>query len=319
MRAWIELVEYFEYTQRHLRLREYRTRYEQLTLEEAEGPEALYLEMKRLQRQMERLGETVTEEASTDKFLQAVQKSYKEEVRVYEATLFSGAKVSMENLMEMIRRSEKMKKKDEITEMKEFITLKTCQVCKKNGHTKENCWIEHPEKRPNGRNTKKFYPRNNKQPQVTCWKCGRQGHRQKECRTRDYSDYQRPGMAAATKPVSRYTPEKENYIDSACSVHIVSSIDLLHGAQQINERTVQSASGELIRLTHKGTRIINTKNGPLKLSEVYYCEDMEYNLISVPKLADKAVEIKFSPREAYLQKGNVRIHLSRRDGLWTLP
>ncbi len=45
VQAWVELVEYFEYTQRHLRLREYRNKYEQLTLKDAEGPEALYLEM----------------------------------------------------------------------------------------------------------------------------------------------------------------------------------------------------------------------------------------------------------------------------------
>ncbi len=93
VQAWVELVEYFEYIQRHLRLREYRNKYEQLTLKDVEGPEALYLEMLRLEKQMERLGETVTGEASTDKFLQAVENDYKEEVRVYEATMFSGVPI----------------------------------------------------------------------------------------------------------------------------------------------------------------------------------------------------------------------------------
>ncbi len=133
VRAWIELIEYFEYTQRHLRLREYRTRYEQLTLEETDGPEALYLEMKRLQRQMEYLGETISEETSTDKFLQAVEESYKEEVRIYEATMFSGAKMSTENLMEMMRRSEKTKRKKEINE-----TALRCECCHKT-----NCCVLH--------------------------------------------------------------------------------------------------------------------------------------------------------------------------------
>ncbi len=39
--AWINLVEYYEYTQRYLRLREYRREYEGLSLEDGKDPEVL--------------------------------------------------------------------------------------------------------------------------------------------------------------------------------------------------------------------------------------------------------------------------------------
>ncbi len=54
---------------------------------------------------------------------------------------------------------------------------------------------------------------------------------------------------------------------------------------------MQSVGGELIKLTHKGTRVIDTKDGPLKLIEAYYCQGLQYNLISIPKLAEKAIKV----------------------------
>ncbi len=74
-----------------------------------------------------------------------------------------------------------------------------------------------------------------------------------------------------------------------------------------------------MKLTHKGSRTIRTQDGPLTLKETYYAQAGEYNLISVPKLAEKEVEAKFTQHTAYIQKNETTIHLEKRDGLWSIP
>ncbi len=186
--------------------------------------------------------------------------------------------------------------------MKGLATIVECRHCGKRGHNEKQCW-------KNPRKVKAWKERK-------CWQCGKTGHLKKDCRGAGAAGQ---GMAATAFTAYRGANENVNYVDSACSVHIVSSLDLLEKVQRIEERTVQSVGGELIKLTHKGTRVINTKQGPLSLTETYYCQGIKYNLVSAPKLADKEVEVRFSPGEAYLQKGSVKIYLTRKDGLWTIP
>ncbi len=194
--------------------------------------------------------------------------------------------------------------------MKGLATIMECKHCGKGGRKQKQCW-----KNIHNRttlNTSK--PKAEKEKK--CWKCGKNGHLKRDCKAAGTA---RPGMAAAACAVPRSAPKNANYVDSACSVHMVSSLDLLQEVKRVEEGTVKSVGGKLIKLTHKGTRIIDTKEGPLKLTEAYYCQGLQYNLISVPKLADKAIEVSFSSREAYLKKGDVKIHLVRMDGLWAVP
>ncbi len=62
-------------------------------------------------------------------------------------------------------------------------------------------------------------------------------------------------MATAAFSAPRSTLKNANYVHSACSAHIVSSLDLLQEPQRDEERAVQSVGGELIKLTHKGPRV----------------------------------------------------------------
>ncbi len=63
----------------------------------------------------------------------------------------------------------------------------------------------------------------------------------------------------------------------------------------------------------------HTKHGILALSEAYYAEGLEYNLISVPTLNTQNVKVTFDRHEAYLKKGTTIIHLVKLNGLWALP
>ncbi len=81
---------------------------------------------------------------------------------------------------------------------------------------------------------------------------------------------------------------------------------------------MQTVGGELIRLTHKGKRLLVTRYGSLQLSEVYYAKGVEYNLISVPKLVERGITLHLTKAEAYIEKHGVRIQLQPERGLWAV-
>ncbi len=65
-------------------------------------------------------------------------------------------------------------------------------------------------------------------------------------------------------------------IDSASSIHLVTSIDFLTDAREVRSgENIQTVGGELIRLTHKGKRLLETQHGSLHLSEVYYAKGVQ--------------------------------------------
>ncbi len=77
--------------------------------------------------------------------------------------------------------------------------------------------------------------------------------------------------------------------------------------------------GTLVKLTHKGKRTIHTRQGTIRLSEVYYAKELQYNLVSVPAMAEKGVNVTFGENKAFLEKNGNRITLRKIDGLWALP
>ncbi len=81
---------------------------------------------------------------------------------------------------------------------------------------------------------------------------------------------------------------------------------------------MQTVGGGLIRLTHKGKRLLVTRYGSLQLSEVYYAKGVEYNLISAPKLVERGITLHLTKTEAYIEKHGVRIQLQSERGLWAI-
>ncbi len=122
-----------------------------------------------------------------------------------------------------------------------------------------------------------------------------------ENRTADYSKKSVKGsIAAATVNFQNNSNfidcYSESLIDTACSYHAVNSLHLLerNTITQTCER-LKAANGKVINLTHMGKRQIRTKFGELHLNEVYYAKELTYNLISVPKLITRGVEVVPKP------------------------
>ncbi len=111
-----------------------------------------------------------------------------------------------------------------------------------------------------------------------------------------------------------------NYVDSACSCHVVGDLSLLEGrVEKVSGMSVKSVGGQMIKLTHKGSRVLNTLNATLSIKEAYYASGREYNLVSIPKLIEKGVTVSFAQSSAYMEKENTKIQFVRKGGLWAIP
>ncbi len=110
------------------------------------------------------------------------------------------------------------------------------------------------------------------------------------------------------------------YVDSGSSCHVVSSLNLLNsGSVTRTNKVIKSVDGKGVLLSHKGGRMIRTKDGTLTLSEVYYSKELKYNLISVPLLIKKDINVTFGNKTAFIEKEGKKIYLQRLDDLWILP
>ncbi len=150
--------------------------------------------------------------------------------------------------------------KEEELVMRGLAAIETCQYCKKTGHNEKQCWKKQKRTKTN--------------EIEECWNCGKKGHVSKNCRRNKNTTE----MAAAITRTDKVKNRKLNYVDSACSVHIVASKNFIQNVREVEEIIVRNANGEPMTLRYKGTRTIYTKQGPLKLSEVCYCEKLEYTI-----------------------------------------
>ncbi len=154
-------------------------------------------------------------------------------------------------------------------EMKGFANVRNCAHCGKTGHSKESCW-----KLERGNfNTSKDKNKPRKHSNIQCWNCGREGHIRRDCHKKWQNRLVKesnPGIAAAANRIEEDIC-MPTYVDSACSEHLVKDLNLLTEVINIKSerKSMKAADRTLIPLTHKGMRIMHTKEGPLLLSEVY--------------------------------------------------
>ncbi len=142
-------------------------------------------------------------------------------------------------------------------------SISGCTYCGKVGHKEEECWNKHPKNGKFRHNEKSLPP----QPRE-CWECGKVGYVRRDCPKRSRKN---PHISAGTMKNVINEIDICSYIDSASTIHLVNSIDLLTDVMEIiTKETVQTVGGELIKLTHKGNRILGMRHGTLQLSEVYY-------------------------------------------------
>ncbi len=201
--------------------------------------------------------------------------------------------------------------------IKGFLVFKVCEVCNKKGHTKEDCWVKHPDKKPKGSNKNNRYARETVKSRFTCWGCGKSGHTKRECKALSNDNAQGIAAAIASTPS---TSDKPIYIDSACSCHLMA--DITHLDPKTIARTTETITaigGQKILLTQKGTAKIPTADGVLTLTNTYYAQGVEFGLVSVPQLVQQGVSVYLTKEQAYLEKNGTKIHLQREGDLWALP
>ncbi len=316
--AWAALITHFEYSTEDIKAEVLFHKWEEESLGCGEHPEVLWARLSSLQRKLAKLGEECNNKNLMRRFISAIDKQpghiYGEVLASYRGQLIMGRPYTSTELREFLSITYKKSSQNDINKaqegMKGFIATETCSYCSKRGHAVNTCWLKDPSKKPEALKT-----RVPKYKNVKYYNYGKSGHIKKDCRAKNNQEL---GIAAAIVGSANELNSKPIYIDSACSCHIVASLHYLHNTREV-KATVTAVGGQHIDLTHKGTALINTNDGPLSLHEVFYAELLPYGLISVPQLAKRGVTLHLSNERAYLMKGGSRINLSKKDWLWTLP
>ncbi len=322
---WADLVRHFERSSKEVRVSVLQKDWEQNTLAAGEHQNELYGRLVATNSKLKGLGVGYTDEQLKMRFVAAIEgqdsdDTYINAIQQYRGTQIEGKGWSLKKLLEYLNHIYDTRRTTtaEKPEIKGLIAnTVTCDHCKKVGHTVNECWTRGPRKAPRSKPFR--HPRDERASSrnLECWRCGKRGHKKDQCRTRKETN---AGIAAVANQANDIY-HSPTYVDTACSEHLVKDMSLLKEAINIQHerKTMRLAGGIIMTLTHKGSRTIKTPDGPLTLKETYYAQAGEYNLISVPKLAEKGVEAKFTQHSAYIQKNETTIHLEKRDGLWSIP
>ncbi len=276
VRAWTDLILHFEMSSKDLRVENLTKKWDYAALQVGEHPDKLWTELTPINQNLAKLGEEFKESHFMRRFVAGIKAQpghpYKHVLTLYKGSVITGPPLKINQLRELLSdayEDEKMANGQGIQNMKGFIVFKACEVCKKKGHTKEDCWVAHPDKKPKTRSKYERSMRNN-EPWPTCWKCGKPGHTKKECKTRSSRNPQGI-IAAITQPPT--INDKQIYVDSACSYHLMADVQYLEPKSiTCTAETITAVGGQKIHLTQKGTAKITTTGGTLTLTNTYYAQ-----------------------------------------------
>ncbi len=314
---WADLIRHFEKGSREIKMSELQRNWETNEAKPDEHPNELYGRLIAINSKLKSLGAGYSDEQLQMRYVAAVEKDasglYTNAMQQYRGTQIDGEGWDMGTLLEFLTHVHDTLKPQNPGkfEMKGLVTttIEKCVHCNKRGHKEEDCWRKYPEKRP--RSKRKMFNRK-------CHKCGKVGHLMKECNSAEKKYI--VATLSANKNENVIDCYLETLIDSESSCHTVVSLKLLdEGTVQNINKTVKAADGSEITLTHKGKRTIHMRQGILTLSEVYYGNELAYNLISVPLMIEKGENVTFTTKCASIRKGGTEITLRKIDGLWALP
>ncbi len=314
---WANLIKHFETSTRETRIASLLQLWEREALRQGEYPDELYGRLTAINSRLAGLGEEYTDTKLLMRFVSAVERSederYSPATQQYYGAQILGSGYTLDQLREFLARVNATSKAVKMAgpTLKRLATTPKCAHCGKLGHVENDCWTRHPAKAPSRK------PDGHKAGRKRlCWECGKEGHIAAECPKKDRSS--RDSIVAAN--VLKEESKEITFIDSACSVHLVESLDILHNVRKLHKtQTVQAVDGHTISLTHKGEREISTNWGTLRLGTVYYAKGIKFRLVSVSELVRNGVRTVFEPHSACIETGDARITLGRDAGLWTVP
>ncbi len=312
VRASADFIMHFEMSSKDLRVEKLKKKWDDAVLGAGEHPDQLWTELTSINQNLKKLGEEYKTSQLMRRFIAGINAQpghpYKQVLILYKSSFITGAPINIHQLRELLSdtyHEEKVAGSRESKYMKGFLVFKVCEVCNKKGHTKEDCWVKHPDKKPKGANKNNRYARETVKSRFTCWGCGKSGHTKRECKALSNDNAQGIAAAIASTPS---TSDKSIYIDSACSCHLMA--DITHLDPKTIARTTETITaigGQKILLTQKGTAKIPTADGVLTLTNTYYAQGVEFGLVSVPQLVQRGVSVYLTKEQAYLEKNGMKI------------
>ncbi len=194
-------------------------------------PDKLWTELTSINQNLKKLGEDFKDSHFMRRFVAGIKAQpghpYKQVLTLYKGSVIAGAPLKINQLRELLGETyedEKVANSQETQNMQGFIAFKVYEVRKKKGHTKVDCWVAHPDKRPNRTSKNDRYTRSNKETGPTCWNCGKPGHVKRECRASSKDSSRGIAAAIASSPIMN---DKPIYVDSACSCHLMADVKYL--------------------------------------------------------------------------------------------
>ena len=192
------------------------------------------------------------------------------------------------------------------------IEVPWCTYCSKAWHTKEKCWVLHPNLKKDARAGK-----------------DRRGHVGKKRKQNDDDDSDDPvgliahfGMTASND--SGNLLHTQWAIDTACSRHITHSREHFISYEEIPESAchIKGLGGASCSPTGRGTVKLRCKvkgkSRAIHLTNVYHVPDCGVNLISVAQLFKLGADVRFTPEQCQIKTKDKTITATGRNGCWFL-
>ncbi len=231
VRTWADLVLHFEMNSKDLRVGNLTKKWDDAVLQVGEHPDKLWTELNSINRNLAKLGGEFRDSHFMRRFIAGIKAQpnhpYKQVLTLYKGSVIAGPPLKINQLRDLLSETyddERMADSQSEENMKGFIVFKVCEVCKKKGHTKVDCWVAHPDKKPNRTSKNDRYARSDKESRLTCWSCGKPDHTKRECRARKSRDPQGIAAAIGTSPI---ITNKPIHLDSACLCHLMADAKYL--------------------------------------------------------------------------------------------
>lgn len=210
---------------------------------------------------------------------------------------------------------------------KYFNKQKFCTYCKRNNHTREDCF------HLKGRNTNKQKPnfiqdrsqKFKKSNNFSASTASSQNEKLTECSQNKNEKEGSNSSGYVMKSQKENKDKNLNFvIDSGASVHLSNSLELFSELKKSSKETITIANGEKLTAKGKGkcTFNIKTLNGQVNkvtLDNVLYVPDLDSNLLSVQSCTEKGYVVTFKNDICSIKKGNTTVADTKiDDGLYRM-
>lgn len=149
-----------------------------------------------------------------------------------------------------------------------------------------------------------------KRPDVRCNKCKQLGHIAKICKSKSHqateaqvADHQEEQLFAANCLLANCSKEMW-LVDSACSNHMTSNLELFKELEDVGGMKVKIGNGDYMEVKGRGTIALETSSGTKMISNVLFVPEVDQNLLSVGQLLEKGFKLLFEDSMCVIKDDN---------------